>query len=113
MDNIKDDYYYARKIRDDFQFVLDQTDGLSKQAITENAVLLDSIMFRLIQISENSLKLTEQFKNQFKVIPWLALKGLRNRIVHDYGNVDYSVIYSTIKDEIPGCVAELNRILGE
>lgn len=112
MDHVKDDHYYATKIRDDFQFILDQTQSLSQQAITENEVLLDSIMFRLIQVSENSIKLTEQFKRKFTTIPWLALKGLRNRIVHDYGNVDYGVIYTTIKDEIPACVAELNRILG-
>ena len=112
MDKIKDDHYYATKIRDDFQFIIDQTKALTKQEIVQNEILLDSIMFRLIQVSENSLKLSAKFKTDFKVIPWSALKGLRNRIVHDYGNVDYRVIYDTVKDEIPVCLAELNRILG-
>ena len=79
--------------------------------IKQNEVLIDSIMFRLIQISENSIKLTEKFKNDFKNIPWLAVKGLRNRIVHDYGNVDYSIILDTVRNEIPYCVEELNKIL--
>jgi uncharacterized protein YutE (UPF0331/DUF86 family) len=27
--------------------------------------------------------------------------GLRNRIVHDYGNVDLNVVYETLKNDIP------------
>ena len=27
--------------------------------------------------------------------------GIRNRIVHDYGNVDLSVVYETLKYDIP------------
>jgi len=34
-------------------------------------------------------------------IPWGAMFGLRNRIVHDYGNVDLKVVYETLKHDIP------------
>lgn len=27
--------------------------------------------------------------------------GMRNRIVHDYGNVDLKVVYETLKNDIP------------
>ena len=48
----------------------------------------DSIMFRIIQIAENNNKLSDDFKNRFKNVPWLAIKGMRNKIVHNYGVVD-------------------------
>ena len=64
-------------------------------------VLLDSMMFRLIQISENSRKLTDDFRNAWMGIPWNAVYGLRNRIVHDYGSVDLNIVFSTLKDDIP------------
>ena len=70
---------------------------------------MDSVMFRLIQIAENSDKLTDAFKEQYKTIPWRAVKGLRNRIVHEYGNVDLSVVYDTVRNDIP----ELLHILEE
>ena len=111
MDNVKDDKYYANKIRDDFQFIIKNTSSLSDEEIINNEILLDSIMFRLIQVSENSLKLSDDFKNEFNEIPWVAVKGLRNRIVHDYGNVDYSIILDTIRNEIPYCVELLDKVL--
>ena len=70
----------------------------------------DLVMFRLIQISENSNKLTDNFKNYYTDMPWRATKGLRNRIVHDYGQVDLSVVYDTIKYDIPGILEILHNI---
>ncbi|HPX84504.1 MAG TPA: DUF86 domain-containing protein [Bacilli bacterium] len=29
------------------------------------------------------------------------MKGLRNRVIHDYGNVDLSIIYNTVKNDVP------------
>lgn len=68
-------------------------------------------MFRLIQVSENSNKLSDYFKNQHSSIPWKAIKGLRNRIVHEYGNVDLSVIYDTVQNDIPKLIDDLKEIL--
>ena len=109
MDNKKTDSYYIKKIVTDLSFIIAHTEGLTQAQLEENEVLVDSVMFRLIQISENSDKLTDAFKAQYKTIPWRAVKGLRNRIVHEYGNVDLSVVYDTIRNDIP----ELLHILEE
>ncbi|MBR6406400.1 MAG: DUF86 domain-containing protein [Lachnospiraceae bacterium] len=39
--------------------------------------------------------------------PWY---GLRNRIVHDYGSVDFSVVYDTLKNDIPVLQMAINRV---
>lgn len=111
MDNLKTDSYYLRKVITDLTFVLEHTNGLSRDQLEENEVLLDSVMFRLIQISENSDKLTAEFKDHFASIPWRAIKGLRNRIVHEYGNVDLSIVYDTVHNDIPQLLDDLEKIL--
>ena len=112
MDNVKDDIYYAKKIVVDMQFLIANTKGQTIEQISKNEILLDSIMFRLIQISENTTKLSENFKRRNNEIPWSAIKGLRNRIVHDYGNVDYGIIYETVINEIPYCLDLILKLLG-
>ena len=67
-------------------------------------------MFKLIQISENSDRLTDDFKTNYNYVPWRAMKGLRNKIVHEYGNVDLAVIYDTVKNDIPQLLNELKEI---
>ena len=71
------------------------------EELNANEILLDSMLFRMIQISENAKKLSEKYKESHSKIPRGALSGLRNHIVHDYGNVDLSVVYETLKYDIP------------
>lgn len=97
MDNIKNDSYYIQKIQQDLEFIVKHM----KNVVNANEILLDSMLFRMIQISENSRKLTEEYKQKRRMIPWNAMYGMRNRIVHDYGNVDLKVVYETLKNDIP------------
>ena len=71
------------------------------EELNVNEVLLDSMLFRMIQISENAKRLTDEYKMSHSYIPWSALSGMRNRIVHDYGNVDLNIVYETLKNDIP------------
>ena len=91
------------------KFIADHMKEVSIDDLNSNEVLLDSMLFRMIQLSENAKKLSDLYKTTHTVIPWNALYGLRNRIVHDYGNVDLSVVYETLKNDIP----ELLEILVE
>ena len=105
MDNIKDDSYFVTKIKEDLAFILKHMEDVDSEGLRQNEVLLDSMLFRLIQISENAKKISQKFKDNRQDIPWTALYGLRNRIVHDYGNVDLEIIYTTLKDDLPELLA--------
>ena len=101
MDNIKNNIYYIQKIRKDLEFFVEHMRDVSMEELNVNEVLLDSMLFRMIQISENAKRLTDEYKMSHSYIPWSALSGMRNRIVHDYGNVDLNIVYETLKNDIP------------
>ncbi len=109
MDNIKNDRYYIQKIIKDLTFVTLQMQNVDIDELNANEILLDSMLFRMIQISENSKKLSDEYKENHGFIPWNAVYGFRNRIVHDYGNVDLNIVYETLKNDIP----ELLELLSE
>lgn len=111
MDNVKDDRYYLNKIIDDLQFLISHTNGKSYNDVESDPVLIDCIMFRLIQIAENSDKLTPAFKTKYKNLPWREIKGMRNRIVHDYGFIDLTIIYDTVVNGIPEMYLALKKLL--
>lgn len=110
MDNRKNDEYYINKMVTDLAFIIEHTVDLTIEELTLNEVLVDSVMFRLIQISESADRLTDSLKNNYNSIPWRAIKGLRNRIVHEYGNVDFTVVYDTVKNDIPMLLDNLKQV---
>lgn len=101
MDNVKDNSYYLNKIISDLEFIIYHMESVDIEQLSKKDILLDSMLFRMIQISENAKNLTEDYKNSNPDIPWNAISGLRNRIVHDYGNVDLNVVFDTLKNDIP------------
>ena len=101
MDNAKNDDYFARKIQDDLAFIVKHMNMVDSEEFTHNEILQDSMMFRLIQVSENARKLSEEYKKVHQAVPFIAMYGLRNRIVHDYGNVDFGIVFNTLKFDIP------------
>lgn len=110
MDNIKNDDYYIKKLLKDINFIIEKTNGITLEELEINEVLCDSVLFRLIQISENSAKLTTDFKFLHNDIPWQAIKGMRNRIVHDYGEVEFTIVYQTITEDIPDICKKLENL---
>ena len=111
MENKKDDAYFTAKIMTDLEFVARNMAEVNKEDFSVNEILQDSMMFRLIQVSENARRLSDEYKAGHSKIPWLALSGLRNRIVHDYGNVDLSIVYDTLKNDIPQLMDTLREEL--
>ena len=109
MDNVKGDSYYLKRLLTDLQFLIGHTQRKTQTEIESNPLLVDSIMFRMIQISENVDKLTLAFKDRYE-IPWQAMKGMRNRIVHDYGVVDMKIVYDTVINDIPKIYERLSFI---
>lgn len=69
MDNVKNDYYYIQKIRQDLEFIVIHMRNVELEGLNNNEILLDSMLFRMIQISENAKKLSAEYKQGHTNIP--------------------------------------------
>lgn len=45
-------------------------------------------------------------------LPFVAVRGMRNRLAHGYGDVDSVLLWNTIDEDLPLFIAELKRRLG-
>lgn len=113
MDNIKDDKYLIKKIIDNIDYSINTLKNISLDDFEKNELICDSICFRFIQMSELAKKISNEFMLQYPGLPVYQLKGLRNRIVHDYGNVDLTIVYYTVKNDLSILKIKLENILME
>lgn len=59
MDNVKNDSYYVKRLKQDLEFVVTHMKNVDIEELNANEVLLNSMLFRMIQISENAKKLSD------------------------------------------------------
>jgi uncharacterized protein with HEPN domain len=63
-------------------------------------MMVEACVFNLSQIGELVNKLDKEYILEHNDIPWFKLKGLRNRIVHDYEGVNLNLIWEIIDMDI-------------
>ena len=61
-------------------------------------------------MTENIKKLSIMFKEQHTSVSWNDIVGFRNRIVHDYGKTDYTIVYEVVSNDIPNLKETLLKI---
>lgn len=62
--------------------------------------MVEACIFNLSQIGELVIKLDKEFISEYPELPWFKMKGLRNRIVHDYEGVNLNLIWQIIDSDI-------------
>ncbi len=65
----------------------------------------------LINIGENANKLSEELKNKYPKIEWIKIIAYRNRVVHDYKNIDIFVTHKIIKEKLPELESTIYNIV--
>ena len=100
MDNKKNDSYYFSKIVEDINTIKEYFNNASYEQFLSDGLLIDAIMFRLVQLVENTKSISAEFKNKHSEIEWGNLIGFRNGIVHDYGKTDYTTVYDVITKDL-------------
>ena len=96
MNNFKNDDYYIRKVIENIDVISLYTKGVSYDEFRQSALIIDAVMFRLVQMAENIVRISANYKEQHSNIEWTKIIGFRNKIVHDYGKTNYILVYEVI-----------------
>lgn len=64
-------------------------------------------------IGESSNKVADELKAKYSGLPWKQMRGLRNRIVHNYDDIDYTIVWNVLKNELPNLIDQIEEIIEE
>ena len=64
-------------------------------------------------IGEAGHDVSPAVKAALSTIPWPAMYGMRNRLIHDYGNTQYPVVFDVVKNDLPGLASTIATFLDQ
>jgi uncharacterized protein with HEPN domain len=91
--------------------VADYLQGRSQNELTTDLQLQDAIIHRLLIIDEASKRVSEITRQTLPAIPWAAISGMRNRLVHEYDEIDLDVVWDTAVNGLPSLILELKKVV--
>ena len=90
------------------------TTGLELQDFARNEQVVLAVKYALLIISEAAIKLGDVAVELCPGVPWREIRGLGNRLRHDYQNIDDVRIWLVLERDLPplkaACEAALQAL---
>ncbi len=98
--------------------ILDEVEFLTREAspMPEDAFMRDEKTQRAFArsfeiIGEAAKKMPDEFKALHPEVDWKAMSRMRDKLIHHYFGVDYSLVWNTVQADIPGLEQQLRKLL--
>lgn len=92
---------YLKHIFEETTFILTKTDKVLEDDFYHDPILKRAIVRSLEIIGEASKNLPEKFKQENDDIDWKNIARMRDKLIHHYFGIDYTIVWDVIKNEIP------------
>jgi len=85
--------------------------GKTESDLLRDAFLQDAVVRRFEIMGEAAKRIGMQTRTQYPQLPWKYMTGMRDHLAHEYDDVDYSLLWHTIQEDLPPLVAALEKIV--
>lgn len=103
-------HYLIEDIIESGNKILAYTKDLTFYEFINDDKTIDAVIRNFEIIGEAANKIPEDFKKAHSEIDWRRIRGFRNRIVHEYFGIDYSIVWDTKNLFLPQLISRLNSI---
>jgi uncharacterized protein with HEPN domain len=107
---------FLKHINDECLYILSVTKDLSKNDFLKDETLKRAIVRSLEVIGEATKKIPADFKFKWDSVQWKNMAGMRDRLIHDYIGVDYTIVWDVVKNtsftnsDSPGNYFKIKRL---
>ena len=91
--------------------IMDYTKGITFEEFVADPKTIDAVVRNFEIIGEAANRLPEEFKDAHQEIEWFRIRGFRNRIVHDYFGIDYSIVWQVKDMYLPQLIESLGKLV--
>jgi uncharacterized protein with HEPN domain len=102
---------YLRHILNETQYLMGQTQGLTKDAFLRDDTLQRAFVRSLEIIGEAVKQIPDEMRQKYPHVEWRAMAGMRDRLIHAYFGVDYEIVWDAVSNKVPDLQREVQRIL--
>lgn len=73
--------------------------------------MIDAAIRELEVIGEAAYNVGDEFQREHPDIPWDKMKGMRNRLIHEYFGVNIKIVWETCNNDLPNLKERIEKYL--
>lgn len=102
---------YLQHILESISNVQEFLQGITVEQFLTNRLVQSAVIRELEIVGEAAGKLEDSFRQDHPRIPWKRVVGMRNRLTHEYWDVDLEKVYNVCQDELIELKKEIEEIV--
>ncbi len=104
---------FLSDIREAIRRIMAYTAGMTYEEFLEDTKTQDAVIRNLEVIGEATKNLSEGLREKYTEVPWRAMAGVRDRLIHHYFGVNLDIVWQIVDMELPKVASQLETISGE
>jgi uncharacterized protein with HEPN domain len=105
---------YLHHILDECNYIVSViTEDTVKDDLLDDETLKRAVVRSLEIIGEATKKIPVDFKVKWSGISWRNMAGMRDKLIHDYMGVNYSIVWDVVKNIILVLKEQIEEIIKE
>jgi len=101
---------YLQDIVDAAEAVTRFVEERSEEQFLNDEILMSAVLHKLTVIGEAASRMPKELRETHPEVPWGEIIGFRNFLVHAYFAIEWSIIWTTAKHDVPELKAAIKKI---
>lgn len=108
---MKKDLMYLKDIIQAIESIKNFTRNMSFEEFKTDDKTSSATIQKFTVIGEATKKVSKEIRNKYSDIPWKKMAGMRDKLTHAYSQIDYELVWTTIKESIPKVKKSIEMIM--
>ena len=84
--------------------------GRDRSDLEADRMLLFAVVHAIEVMGEAAARVSDETRRVAPDVPWGAIVGMRNRLIHGYFDIDTGIVWKTVSVEIPTLLPKLRAL---
>lgn len=84
--------------------------GRKRTDLDQDEMLAFALVRAVEVIGEAATKVTAEGRAELPAVPWAAVTGMRNRLIHAYFDINHDILWATVEQALPTLITQLKSV---
>lgn len=103
---------YLDHILEAVELAIGYCEGLEREDFLADRKTQQAVLLNLLIIGEAATKICHEYPEfvaHYPAVPWKPMRGMRNRLAHGYFEVNFDIVWDTVRTALPDLAASIRE----